>query len=456
MYPMEYIDKLNCRAVQLINLGAIINIIFGKGNFILTGIDEIAGTFVVTTALSIGTVMLSFCTFILGPWEFMVGSPLLAIGLLLRACATYLPLVQRNVVNSDVGIDLNIAACPFVFIALDFFMKKAYQLMRLPVLASDNFRFFGVILYGGSIMANAIVSIVQGIGTNLPDANFGFILSIISSLAFFGTSIFLLDGSRVKHHCDAILEDRYPSTMYLVRHKEGFITASGTSCLALGSSFATSIVLLKEEVGGGLKSYSSFTSGAEFLSSILIALAIFALCFISLHPSLHIALELQENQTSKVLRGSIAGFIIFALGGLYSGLFALVSAYGLETENVAAARWTNALGLISGSILVVSNLPLETAPCKVVLFQPTSWENVYHPSNYLLLSSIWLVIGSAIKFAAFRCLGFLAHSWAFAVLLLHWHMAFYVWESMTLQACKEKTSNEVSIDESKEDNFYKR
>lgn len=66
---------------------------------------------------------------------------------LLRSSATY-----HTMLGSDSVIRiLNLSACPFLFVALVFFFKKAYQLMRLPILGSDNFRFFGVLLYGGSV-----------------------------------------------------------------------------------------------------------------------------------------------------------------------------------------------------------------------------------------------------------------------------------------------------------------
>jgi len=68
MYSLEYIEHLNFRAVQIINVGAVINLIFGHSHFVsLVHSGEDLGSFVGTTILSFGTVMFSFCTLILGP-----------------------------------------------------------------------------------------------------------------------------------------------------------------------------------------------------------------------------------------------------------------------------------------------------------------------------------------------------------------------------------------------------
>ena len=97
MYHLEYIEHLNFRAIQVINVGAIINLITGLASFETFGPhEEDIGFFVGTTILSFGTVMFSFCTMILGPWEFMAGSPLLSIGLLLRNCALFQKLTRHS------------------------------------------------------------------------------------------------------------------------------------------------------------------------------------------------------------------------------------------------------------------------------------------------------------------------------------------------------------------------
>ena len=448
MYPLEHIENLNFRAIQVINLGALVNVLFGHGNFISTGVDETVGAFAGTTMLSVGTVMFTFCTFILGPWEFMAGSPLLSAGLLLRACATFVSLDKSRMSSDDLVVDLNIAACPFLFLALAFVLKKAYQLMRLPVLGSDNFRFFGVILYGGSIMANALLSIMQGIAgsDSMSDETFGFIVSITGSLAYLGTSVFLLDGSRVKHHCNAVLEDRYPSTMYLVRRKKGFFAANVSSLLALFSALASTVVHLNEDD-------NSVAGVTEFVTSTLIALSILILWFLAMKPSLGIALELKEKQIANMLYRSMAGLVIFAVGSASSGILTLISTIEHDNEtadihiSIAAIRWSNAVALFGALLLVISNLPMETAPCKVSLLQPSTWENVYHPSNYVLLASIWLTIGSAFKIAMFCAFASLAYAWAFTVLLLHWNMAFYVWESMNLkESGEERVQEQLELD----------
>jgi hypothetical protein len=232
--------------------------------------------------------------------------------------------------TDDLPVNLNIAACPFPFIALAFVLKKAHQPMHLPPLGSDNFCLFGVTLCGGSVMANASLSIVQGIAgsDSMSDETFGFIVSIADSLACWGTC-FLLDGSRAKHRCDAVLEDRHPSAMSvledrhpsatcLVLHETGFFVANGSSLLALVSALASTIVHLNGDD-------DSVAAVTEFVTSTLVALSVLMLCFLAMQPSLGIALELKEKQIAGVLRRSMADLLVFAVGSASSGTLTLIS-----------------------------------------------------------------------------------------------------------------------------------
>jgi heterodisulfide reductase subunit A-like polyferredoxin len=53
----------------------------------------------------------------------------------------------------------------------------------------------------------------------------------------------------------------------------------------------------------------------------------------------------------------------------------------------------------------------------------------------------------------FCALASLAHAWAFAVLLLHWNVAFCVWQSMNLKEPGEETVQE-QLELNKEDDMF--
>ena len=444
MYPLEYIEQLNFRAVQIINVGAVVNLLFGHSHFVSFGShSEDLGSFAGNTILSLGTVMFSFCTFILGPWEFMAGSPLLTIGLLIRTCATY-----HKLLGSDSVVEnLNLGACPFLFIALAFFFKKAYQLMRLPILGSDNFKFIGLALYGGSIVANTVLSIVQSKNEMSPMA-YGFTVSITSMFAFFGTCVFLLDGSRMKHHCNAILEDRYPSTTYLVRYRVGFTFANFSSCIGFAVALASAIAHLYNGGDSDMAQTENFSMIVEFITSILTAVSSILLCFCSLRPSLYSAVDQNEKYAEKFIRLLMAGFILLAIGSTANGATALVLYFDPDALKISTIRSVRVIACIGSIFLVLASWPKEEAVGNVRLTGPYTWDNVYHPSNYVLLASLWFLSGSVCKLTGMDSLAWLLYSWAFTLLLLHFHMAFYVWESMNLQpSTKEINDRDTNSNE---------
>ena len=461
-FPLEYIDNLNFRAVQFINLGAIINVLFGHGKMLshiaITHNDSL-GAFVGTSMLSMGTIMFSFCTFVLGPWEFMAGSPLLALGLLLRTCATfvslYAPRDNMPANMEDFVANLNIAACPFLIIALAFVLKKAYQLMRLPILESDNFRFFGVIFYGGSIMANAILSVVQNVlEDRMTSETHTFIISVTAFLAFLGTCVFLLDGIRGKHHCNAMLEDRYTSTMYLVRHETGFLIANTSCCIAFIVAMSQTIVYLWEHsLGREVGNNGRYVSGiSEFITSSIIAWALFLQCAFSFYPSLRLSLNREERNISQMLIILIVGFATFGFGIWFSGIFTLISTIegegNIQSSHFFASRTVEVLG---GIIAMYSMWPEKHSSARIHIFHPSTWEHVYHPSNYVLLASKWLVIGAIFRISSQSALGSLCCTWAIGVLLLHWNMSFYVWESMNLPSSEDEVVHDDNDDNEEPD-----
>ena len=452
-FPLEHVENLNFRAVQVINIGSIITLLFGHSNFISQGVNENLGSFFGTTILSLGTAIFTHCTFILGPWEFMVGSPLLTIGLILRNCSAYAILYHdRNVFN--IVKNLNVSACPFLFIALGFVLKKAHQLMRLPLLGSDNFRFIGVVFYGGSIVANAVVSVFQSVmndgdSGSGPYEAYDFVFSITSSFAFFGTCFFLLDSSRVKNHSNAILEDRYPSTMYLARHLEAFQTANISTSLLFILSFLSTVIFLYEDVQD---QHNKVTGVNQLISSVITTLCVAMICTCVFYPSLQIALESKEKKVIKFISLNIIGFTIFLIGNLCNGVFAFLSGFEINASVEVPSsidlslRISQVITSLGTFTMMFANWPMNEAVSKVFLFHPSSWENIYHPSNYILLSSIWLFIGSLVQIKLFYALSSLAYTWAYAVMLLHFNMAFYVWESMNLES-EHDFFGDSSIDE---------
>lgn len=62
MFALEYVEKLHFRAVQLLVVGACVNVVFGKNNFLShASISEEVGSFFGTAILSLGTIMVSVC-----------------------------------------------------------------------------------------------------------------------------------------------------------------------------------------------------------------------------------------------------------------------------------------------------------------------------------------------------------------------------------------------------------
>jgi len=157
-YPYEHVADLNFRGVQLINIGAFVNVVFGNGRFVVESIDfpinQAIGTFVGTSLITIGTVIFTYSTFILGPWEFMVGTPCLSVGLIFRSCAAYLALFNQH---SSIETKLSIAAIPFFIIALGFVVKKSYESMHLPILGNASFMVsFFMVLASSAIQPSAL------------------------------------------------------------------------------------------------------------------------------------------------------------------------------------------------------------------------------------------------------------------------------------------------------------
>lgn len=440
LYPLEYIEHLNFRSVQLINVGAIINLVIGHSHFVsFQSHQKDLGSFIGTTMLSFGTVMFSFCTMILGPWEFMAGSPLLTTGLLLRTCALYQKLLG---INDEVNQKMNLIACPFLFLAIVFFFKKAYQLMRLPILCSDNFKFFGLILYASSIVANSVLSILQS-KRDMSPMIYGFTVSVASVFAFFGTSIFLLDGSRMRHHCDAILEDRYPSTIYIVRDRLGFRFANCSSFIGICASFLSMIAHLYNDTVEAKSKHSS-KNMTEFLASQVIVGAIITLCLFTLRPSLSYAVELNEINAKVLVRSLIAGFVLMAIGHESSGILSLVAYYDPDAIEKKTLIILDIIPCVGSCLLIWTTWPGTEAVCKMNVTRPFLWDNIYHPSNYVLLASVSFLSGSLCKIATMHSLAWLFYSWAFFVLILHFHMAFYVYESMNLEVPDEEIENDFT------------
>ena len=59
-FPLEYVEKLNFRAVQILVLGAFFNLVFGENNFLTHALmSEKVGSFVGTSILSLGTIVVS-------------------------------------------------------------------------------------------------------------------------------------------------------------------------------------------------------------------------------------------------------------------------------------------------------------------------------------------------------------------------------------------------------------
>ena len=444
LYPLEYIERLNFSAIAFINTGAVINLVFGRSYFVvIDGINEAVGGFVGTTALSVGTLIFSFCTMVLGPWEFMAGAPLLSIGLLLRNCALYFAaftnLERVDGSSSDISVRLNVIAVPFVFIALAFFVKRAYQLMRLPVLGSDNYRFFGVLFYGGSILANATLSIIQQTTNSIAinSASYRMVVSVTSTLAFFGTSIFLLDGSRVKHHYDAMLENRFPSTTNLVRFESGIKFAGKITPILASVQFALIFIHLVESRSSLADSISSTnrtraaTGGyAEPTMEIFTAISLLVLCACAFYPSLQDAIKKKEKNETKLMQMLIFGLVMFIVGNFSSAILKLVVPDLDLTSNVVLQipKFISAVGAF---ILIVSAWPSNVR--SKIFLHPSSWENVLVPCNYVLLAAVWLFVGEIFKATSYYALGALSHSWAYCVLMFHFSMAYYVWESMNLE-----------------------
>jgi len=375
----------------------------------------------------------------------MVGSPLLTIGLLLRTCATF----QKILGSNSVIQNLNISSCPLLFLALVFFFKKAYQLMRLPVLCCDNFRFFGLILYGGSIITNAILSIVQS-NREMSSMTYGFTVSITNILAFYGTCVFLLDASRVKHHCNAILEDRYPSTTYLVWDRIGFRFANISSCIGFTATFACTITNLQIGNDGNVSQNKSFSSSViEFVASFGVAVSMMLLCFCTLRPSLYFAVEKNEKSAQKFIRLLMMGCTLIAIGTVSNGLGVLILYFDSDAMSTITIRILNSITIIGSIFLVLASWPNKEAVCKIHLTQPYKWDNVYHPSNYVLLTSFWFFSGSVCMLTNVKSLAWLFYSWGYVLLLLHFQMAFYVWESMNLQpSSKDIVIKNVETNES--------
>lgn len=445
MYPFEYIEVLNFRGLQIINTGAIIKLVMNY----LGGIYDGIGMFIGTALLSFGTIVFSYCTMILGPWEFMVASPLLAIGLLLQTTAALVPLIDSNRMNGNTSANLGLASCPFLFIALAFFVKKAYQvrhthtlgcclrkynscvgispypskMLRLPVLGSQNFRFIGVIFYGGSLISNAILNIVQALSKGgISSDAYDLALAVTSSFAFYGTSVFLLDGNRVKNHCDAMIENRFPSTTYLVRHKTGFIISNVSCTVAILANLAMTVRNLV-----GVHDQDVF----EFATKALTSLALVAIAGFAMYPSLLLANKSKEYKVECVILRVICGFTTLAVGLFVSGVIELVTSPTpgvLKESKTDPAYIVCFIGVLT---MIVGNWPLG-ASSKISPFHPSSWENILHPSNYVLLASVWLLISMALTVASQHALSSISMSWAFGVLLLHFNMAYYVFESMSL------------------------
>lgn len=282
---------------------------------------------------------------------------------------------------------------------------------------------------------------------------YGLTVSITSIFAFFGTCVFLLDGSRVKHHCNAILEDRYPSTMYVVRHSAGFGFANFSSCIGFIVALASAIVHLYYGGFDNVAQTDNFfaTSIMEFVTSILIAPTLLLLCLCTLYPSLCFAVEQKEKNAEKFIRQLVTGFIVIAVGSVSSGALALVLAFDPGALALSTIRIVNVIACIGSIVLVLATWPNNEAICKIRLAKAYTWDNVYHPSNYVLLASIWFLGGSVCKCLQVYSLGWLLYSWAFALLLLHFNMAFYggkQGESMNLQpTSKEVNEEEVNNNE---------
>lgn len=264
----------------------------------------------------------------------------------------------------------------------------------------------------------------------------------------------------MKHHCNAVLEDRYPSTIYFIRHKEGFFVANICSSIAFVAALTSTIFHLLH-IGDAVGNFVGAV--LEMVMDFLVSVSIFVLGLSSLYPSLNVSMDLQEKQVSQMIRKALCGLFTFTVGNLWSSIVSLV--FKLVSENnttsiysptnilpwgafMIAMRFVEVLGSI---ILVVANWPMKNALCRVLLLMPSTWENVFHPSNYLLLASILLLVGSCFKISLLHAVGYLAHSWAFCVLLLHWNMAFYVWESMNLQEEKQESHSKNDDDGDGED-----
>ncbi len=470
LYPLDYIERLNFLAIVFANIGAVINLIFGQSYFVvIDGMNETLGVFIGTTALSLGTLIFSYCTFVLGPWEFMVGTPLLSIGLLLRNCSLYFaaftylkeePGDDGRSSSNDVPDCLNAIAFPFVFMAIAFVVRRSYHLMRLPLLGSDNYRFFGILSYGWSVLVNTTLSIVQQT-TELVAINstsYRMVTSVSATLLFFGTSIFLLFASRVKHHYDAMIEDRFPSTTSLVRTKDGMKFAVRITPILASVQFGLIFVHLVEIsrssfVSPGAVIAASAGGYAEFTIEIFTAISLLVLSIVAFYPSLEDATKKKEKNESKLLVVFISGFAIFVVGNFANAILRLVIINLNQRTSDTVLQIPRFIAAAGALVLIISTWPRKVRS-KIFFLDPSSWENILVPCNYVLLTAVWLFVGQLLKATSYSALGALSHSWAYCVLMFHFSMAYYVWESMNLEPYPEDEfkapSNEDSSFEMKE------
>lgn len=323
--------------------------------------------------------------------------------------------------------------------------------MRLPILGSNNFRFFGILFYGGSILVNSTLSIVHQTTKLLAinSASYRMATSVTGMLVFFGTSIFLLDASRVKHHYDAMLEDRFPSTTSLVRHKGGMVFAGIITPILTSAQFVLIFIHLVQSRSsivstgeGGITISAGVAGGyAEFMIEIFTAVSLLVLCTVAFYPSLEDAKKKKEKKEMKLMVVLISGLAIFIVGNFANAILGLVIPD--SESDVVVLQIPRFIAAVGSFILIIGAWPRKVRS-KIFVLVPSSWENILVPCNYVLLAAVWLFIGEILKATSFFALGALLHSWAYCVLMFHFSMAYYVWESMNLEPFPEDEEDKAT------------
>lgn len=355
LFHLEFVHELNFCSTLFIHGGAVVSAVVPGG-----GLSAVVASMVTT----IGVFVFALTAFVGSPWQYMVGSCFLSLGLVLRTSATTL----RWASGGSVAEQVDATAVPFILLALAFVGAKSFMQMRRPWLSFPNYMFYGIWLFGAGVVTHGALAVFVLLSGDDPHEGLGRVARL---LTLFGTLLFVLRSSRVAFHMDTVIEDRYPMTVH-------FLPSSIAVRLVAGSTVVLFCVSMSAAVGAGLAEHAPWLvhamCGADAISAL--AFACISMAFVLARPPIGAAFQ------------SLAAFAL-SLGVAAAGV-AGIAEWPMVAIMGSAAGCAGGIGLA----LFAGRNSQHGAD---VRWAPGTWLRVLHPANYVLLASLYFVAGQGLR-----------------------------------------------------------